>query len=224
MTGKNKSLSFISNKQSISFQNDGKKLVARINRDKNKNGSSHHDEGLTINVDYEKNEQTFDFKFKKKKHIPLFLFKALNKIGFSIMPQSELNSGGFEKFTLWLKTPEQTFSNELEQPYFYIYHNQFSGIKRKPLLMLFKKRAEHEKSNFPTFSFIFMFANVAYQVFIPFYKGDEHFLHENTLYLPIIPEIITKKEGKNGFIWMNGFSPDKTELEDFHFIAKGSIN
>lgn len=222
--GKNRIPSFISNNQSVSFKYDGKKLVAHVNLDKKKRERSLQDEGLTIKLDFQKNEQAFDFKFKKKKHIPLFLFKALNKIGFSIMPQSELDAGGFGKFTEWLKNTEQTFSNEHEKPYFYIYHNQFSPLKRKPFLMLFKKREEYAKSNFPTFSFFFMFANFAYQVFIPFYEADEHFLFENTLCLPIIPEIVTKTEGKDKLIWMNGFSPNATELEDFHFIVKGSIN
>lgn len=219
--GKNKSLSFKSNNKAISFCHDAKGILCHVNNDILKDPNSEPQEGFTRKKDSKKRDQEFTFKFKKKRYVPLFLFKALNKVAFSIMPQLELDSGGFERFAQWLRIPEQTFSEEEpHQPYFYIYHNQVSLITKKPILMLFKKRDDYIKDSLPTFSNLFIFGNFAYQIFIPFYKSDEQFLYANELFLPIIPEIMTKREDKDGFIWMNGISREKTELEDFHFVLK----
>ena len=217
LRGKNNTISFKSNNKKITFKNNGKKLLCQINNARS--NDSIEGEDFIRKIDVKNNKQEFIFKFKNKRYIPLYLFKALNKFAFAILPKSELEKGGFEIFTEWLRNPERTITeDEPNRPFFYIYKNPNSFITKEPLLMIFKKREAHANAHFPTYSFFFAFGRFAYQIFLPFYKHDEIFLYAKELYLPIIPELLSKKGEKGKFVWMNGFSLEKTELEDFRFI------
>lgn len=213
---------FQSGSKAIQIKNDGK-FGVKVNVDKDKNHPPNED--LTFGLDFIKNEQTINLKFKQKSHVPLYLFKALAKIAFAIMPKDEIIKGGFEEFKDWIRRKDYAFSDNIHEPFFYICHNTLSLRPRNPFLILFKKRIEYADRNMPTFSLLFAYGSHIFQIFLPYYVGDKDFLFAETLDFPILPEIVTKNtDGKYKFRLMKGFELTKFEPKDFTFTAKGPIS
>lgn len=208
----------------VSFKNDTSKVEIKINADKKENINKEIDGETTIELDFINNEQIINLTLPEKEYIPLYLFKALAKIAFSIMPNEEFENNQFKIFTEWLRDKDSAFTDENYQPYFYIYHNRLTLIKREPLLMLFKKHSKYATNNMPSFSFLFAYGNHIFQIFLPYYSNDERLLTENDIDLLIIPELLTKNGNKGNFIWLNGFSKEKTKYKDFKFSIRSPIS
>lgn len=177
---------------------------------------------VIFNVDFEKGESKVKVKIPEKEYIPLYLFKALNKIAFSIMPASEMENYSFDNFKKWIKDFDKAFeNNDGQEPYFYIYHNRLEFAEREPILILFKKQLKYESLNSPTYSFIFAYGNHIFQIFMPYCSSDEWLIKEE-LKLLILPELITEKNGEGNFIWMNGSNSNKTKYDNFEFTINRS--
>lgn len=178
---------------------------------------------ITFNIDFEKGERKAKVKIPEKEYIPLYLFKALNKIAFSIMPDRELDNVDFDDFKKWIKNIDKSFEdNDGQEPYFYIYHNRLEFAERDPILILFKKHSKYANINMPTYSFVFAYGNHIFQIFIPYCSSDKWLTKEEELKLLIVPELITEKDGKGNFIWMNGSNSNKVKHKDFEFTVYGS--
>jgi hypothetical protein len=192
-----------------SLQRDQSGLKMTIYGDNGKIIQPEKDGSVEFNMDFANEEHSVDFTIPEKEYIPLYLFKALVKIAFSIMPRTEDKEDVFNELKSLLRVVDSSFTQENYKPYFYIYHSKFSFIKRNPFLCLFKKHPKYHNHNIPTYSFLFSYGNQAFQIFLPYFSGDRWLLNEKELKLLIIPELIVEKEKKGVFTWMNGFNKDK---------------
>lgn len=209
-----KNNSFSLQKESTGFKmNIFSENREKINPDK--------DGEITFNIDFEKGKRKARVRIPEKEYIPLYLFKALNKIAFSIMPNKELDTNDFDEFKKWIKDFDKSFDdNDGQEPYFYIYHNRLEFAKREPMLILFKKHSKYVNTNMPTYSFLFAYGNHIFQIFIPYCSSD-NWLIEEELKLLIIPELVIEKDRKGNFTWMNGNNKNKVRYKDFEFTVNG---
>lgn len=217
-TKKNASTKLKNNLFSLQREPDGFKMnVFSENKEKIKPAK---DGEITFHIDFEKGEKKAQVKIPEKEYIPLYLFKALNKIAFSIMPEKELDNSGFEEFKKWLRDFDMAFDkDDGQEPYFYIYHNRLEFLERDPMLILFKKQSKYASTNIPTYSFLFAYGNHIFQIFIPFCLNDKWLIEERELKLLIIPEILKEIDGQGNCIWMNGHSANKVKYKDFEFTG-----
>jgi hypothetical protein len=206
---------FKNNTFSLQREESGYKMnLFVINKEKKK---SNRDGEIVLDFDFLKDKRKAKIEIPEKEYIPLYVFKALNKIAFSIMPEVEFENNQFEIFKSWLKDKNQSFTDSRLEPYFYIYHNKLSFRQRSPLLILFKKYLKFEKINIPAYSFLFSYGNHIFQIFLPYCSKDNWLLDEKELKLLIIPELLIKKDNKGSFIWMNGFSNQKQKHKSSEF-------
>jgi hypothetical protein len=183
----------------------------------NKNGK------VEFQLDFTTNEQRANITLPGTPYIPLYLFKALSKIAFSIMPTSELTSSNFEKFKSWLIDIKAGLLDESYFPFHYLLHNRLSLKEREPLLALFKKADKYKDLNIPTYSFVFMYTGHVFQIFLPYYKKDEWILNGNELKLMIMPEIMLGPENNKTISAIDGTIKERIKGEDFSYVVKGQI-
>lgn len=216
--GKKKAPKFISKNRTFEIENDGAGAIMKLNFDLQRSDDFEKLRDETgIDLDSMDKKNSVQLSLKQHPYVPLYLYKALAKIAFSIMPESEFSNGSFKEFTSWLLQRDFSFSDNEYQPYHYIYHNKLSLFRRDPFLMLFKKRAQFKGSDMPEFSFYFGYGNHIFQIFLPYYEGDKYLIRRSHLELLIIPQIATIENDKANLIWMNGFSLDKVEPSELTF-------
>jgi hypothetical protein len=120
---------------------------------------------LTDSNDYKinKEDKTFDIIFRKPPFVPLKIYKALLKIGLSILPThfDKHNSKSFEWLTnrrANLAFLNYAFMTSLTRSYF-----------SKPYADLYRaKKLFAGKLEFPEYSLVLCFANQVIQIFLPF--------------------------------------------------------
>lgn len=221
VTKKSSSATYKNEKFRLQKENDGFVMKVDISENvKTKVGLG----DLTFELDFEKNIQRANVTIPEKDYIPLYLFKCLSKIAFSIMPENEIKVGGFEKFKNWLIEIESGVIDESYEPFFHIFHNRMPFNEQKPLLMLFKKVEKYIDFEIPTYSFLFSYGNHFFQIFLPYIQADEHLKEKDKLHLHVIPEITKEENGKLKFIWMNGSNREKVRYKDMEYSVVNSIN
>lgn len=209
-------------KDGISLKRTNDKIGIQINKDLLKGSPQ---QSLVLSLDFQKNEEKAELTVSEFPYIPLYLYKTLAKIAYSIMPDKEINGDNFEQFLKMLMNREVSYTDENYKYFFYIYHNRIKMIKRDPFLVLFKKKSEYMQHQSPTYSFIFAYANHMFQIYLPYFSGDEWLRSKDKAHVYVLPEMLVKsKENKLKFTWINGANPEKMSQEDFSFGVKSKIH
>lgn len=219
MRGKEGAIKFKT--QLLEVINDLKSVNIRI-KTNNFNGNNKVHGEASISLDFVSNEEKIAITIPGAKYIPLYLFKSLAKIAFSVMPTGEFENNEFVNFTSWLLQKDKIYDNDNYAPLLDIFHNRLPYSVANPLLVLFKKRSSYQDNNMPTYSFFFGFGNMVFQIFIPYFNNDEHLLGKD-LSLPIIPELIINKQNKGNFVWLKGSSLEPVQTNEFILQYKKPI-
>jgi hypothetical protein len=188
------------------------------------NGNIIHEKNQKLNIQFnpetthiEMDEEYVKIKLKliKQKYNPLYLFKSLCKIAYSILPIEKNDSENFTLFKEWLTNIDNTISTEGYEPYFHIF-NKFLPFNSKPFLALYRRRDDlHNGINIPSFTFIFVYSHYIFQIFLPYYKPDVDKILLNEINLPLILQSFNPENKKINAIkgWVN----KKVEQEPFNF-------
>ncbi len=209
---------FKNNALTLQRNEAGIKMLLDIeNKDKIK---EEKDGKVTFKSDFRKNEHIVDVVLPEKEYKPLYLLKSLAKIAFSIMPNKELNNGGFDYFRNWLLNETHSYEDERYLPYFLIYHNRLHFAQRDPMLFLFKKHSDYSNNNMPTYSFLFCYGNHISQIYLPYCEPDKRLLEEESIKLLICPQVLTEKDGKNSCTIINGSETRRTKHKDLTFKVR----
>lgn len=109
----------------------------------------------------EKNK-TITIEYDLQSYIPCAAYKALVKMGLSVMPENELNN--FNMVKQWIL--EKDHSKSLMKP-LKVLMTFIPGINpfRYTLVFLFKKYSQNKK--YPQCMFVLAFGNIMYQIVIP---------------------------------------------------------
>jgi hypothetical protein len=122
-------------------------------------------------IEIDQTQQSGKIKGFKRPYRKRAVFKSLVKSALAVMPQDELSN--FIETIRWIraegpeKTPESRcfcFTSSME-------------VRRVGLEVLLMRRLE-PTAKLPYMTFFMCFANLTYQVFLPFSKGDHHYVGE----------------------------------------------
>lgn len=122
---------------------------------------------------------------------PIKVFKVLLKIGYSLLPENELND--------YQNLKKILMSNELDNK---MYGNPFFRLLGffspgapfpSPTIFCCKKREDKNDINCPSRTYIIYFQNNIYQFFMPYFKGDNWIFEESkTVNLLQMPPLLDK--------------------------------
>ena len=155
-------------------------------------------------VDFTKHEESARIIIPQMKFIPFYLLRCLVKIGFGIMPDSELTNNTFDDLKSWLLEKGIQQIEGQVSPFHYIYHVSCQFDDRKPLLQLYKKREEYQNSNMPSYSLIFGYGNDIFQIFLPYCDVDKWIFEQSKISLPIMPILICEDGERSAFHAIDG--------------------
>lgn len=146
--------------------------------------------------DFRKHEEGGNITIPLPDFIPNYLFRTLVKVGFSIMPDEELESSNFDILKNWLINKDYNPNNIIKPQNCYIYYARLPFGKRTPILQLHKKRPSYKEENIPTYSLIFGYGTDLFQLFLPFVESDNWIETKEEVKLPIMPFFCGKVDGK----------------------------
>ncbi|MDO5979878.1 hypothetical protein [Flavivirga spongiicola] len=145
--------------------------------------------------------------------IPLYVYKALAKMGVSMLHPNELSK--FETLINWIQKKDLIIETDLPLT---LVLNKKGKPLIKPMAILLKKKA---KVNSPEFSFIFVWGFYRFQIFLPYNPNDKDLVN-NDVTLPISYDLVLKS-GENGISFnhfdMSSIIKIKT-LEEISFGLK----
>ena len=128
--------------------------------------------------DYQNN--LVDFRFKKKKFIPINVYKGLVHVALSLCPEQEIRH--FQDTIDWILERESNDSRLLDVPLF-AFRTRFSNKKfNHPSAHLFRRKNEADRNKYaPKLSLVIYSGMLVFQIFLPgcsetrnFEKGSYH--------------------------------------------------
>lgn len=179
---------YISPYQTLIGQKTKKKVPSFQSR-KTRNAKSttiqYIDRKLNINFNNNLSDFHYDYEnkklnvtLKKKKFIPINVFKSLVKIGLSLCPKNELNE--FKKTIEWLSTNGNSENITYDIP-LSLYRTRLSNkCYKKPTATLYKRKSEITKNIYePKLCIVIHSGILVFQLFIPFCVETENINPEN---------------------------------------------
>jgi hypothetical protein len=142
---------------------------------KSVNGNPHFNFGNNLsdfNYDYQNNQ--LNVTLKKKKFVPINVYKGLVKIGLSLCPKRELES--YRKTIKWLSQKEDNIDKIIYDIPLLLFRTRFSNkYYSKPSASLFKRKAGISENTYrPNLCLIVYSGILVFQIFIPFCKETEN--------------------------------------------------
>ncbi len=142
-----------------------------------------------FSIDQENKE--FTIRSFKHPYNPIKVFKALLKIGYSLLPKEEL--GDYERVRKILISDK--FDSKMNGNPFFRLFGVFSPGPAfpSPLILCFKKKEDKNQEAYPTRGYAIYFQNYIYNFFMPFFEGDQ-WLYEkgNTVSFSRMPPLLDK--------------------------------
>lgn len=140
----------------------------------------------------DEDDKTLLIKGTKHPYTPLKVFKLLAKIGYSLLPEDELS-----KFQTMRKViMSEEFDNKVNgNPLFRLFEMISPGPPfPSPMIFSCKKKAEHQATPCPTWTYVIYFQNYIYQFFLPYYDDDYWiFKPGGTVTILRMPPLLDKK-------------------------------
>lgn len=173
------------------FKNPDKKLEVR------KNNKA---VGLQINFqgtdnqyfDIDETGKKLTIKATRHPYKPIYVYKALLKIAYGLLPEDELPN--YEHCRLFLQA-DKNDANFKGHPHLRLFGYLSPGPQfGPPTVFLWKKRQEKAEKNIPTRTMVIYFQNYAYQIFLPFDKADSNINKiGQTITFSLVPPFLDKK-------------------------------
>ena len=206
----------------FSMERDEGGLRSHINTSKEIPHKDGRDPEVVFKVDFANNTQVVEIGLPGEPHRPLYVFKSLLKMAFSVMPTTENIDTDFEDLKVFLLNIDARLNDDGDTMFFNMFHNTLSMVPRKPLLILSKKRDPNQ--NMPTYCLVMLYGAFTYQVFLPFYEQDKWLRTNSENRLLILPEFL-HYEGEEGHCnWINGNSVNLVRGKPLRFNSYGNIN
>lgn len=145
------------------------------------------DKNSLESVQYDKTTQMLTLNVTKYPYVPLDGYKALLKIGLSMISDNELND--YEELLKWL-VKEGEFKVDEQKPLFHIYKRTGGLLFKHPFAILFKKKSQMKNEPCPTHTLILHYGIFKYQIFLPGNVQDEWMWAGERIVLPILSRLI----------------------------------
>tara|TARA_R110002111_G_C5913412_1_gene365306 strand:- start:69 stop:1034 length:966 start_codon:yes stop_codon:yes gene_type:complete len=142
---------------------------------KNVNGKPHFNFGNNLSdFNYDYQNKQLNVTLKKKKFVPINVYKGLVKIGLSLCPNEELES--YKKTINWLSQKEDNIENIIYDIPLLLLRTRFSNkYYSKPSAVLFKRKASISENIYrPNLCLIVYSGILVFQIFIPFCKETQN--------------------------------------------------
>lgn len=127
---------------------------------------------------YDYDNKLLSVSLKKKKFVPINVYKSLVKIGLSLCPKNELNE--FKRTIEWLSINDNSKNITYDIPLI-LYRTRFSSkYYSKPFATLYKRKSEITKNIYEPKLCVVIYSGVlVFQLFIPFCIEIESIHPEN---------------------------------------------
>ncbi len=154
--------------QSRKNENQHPTIIKNINGNPNFNFRNNLSD---FKYDYQNNQ--LNITLRKKKFVPINVFKGLVKIGLSLCPNKELES--YRKTINWLSEKEDDIENIIYDIPLLLLRTRFSNKHySKPSAILYKRKTEVSKNIYrPNLCLVVYSGILVFQIFIPFCKETE---------------------------------------------------
>lgn len=181
------------------------------------------DQLKSISID--KLKKRIEIKTNKYSYIPLFAFKTLAKIGFSMMDESSIRY--YEQTRKWL-IENGELSLAQNNPIYHVYQKIGGRMFPHPQAFLLKKRTIFKDHPCPSHALIIFYGLFGFQLFIPGNSNDIWIWKGNKVILPIENHISIHKIDENQNVKISvdkvDFSSDKTLKTPSHNFSVGMID
>jgi len=141
---------------------------------KNINGNPHFNfENNLSDFEYDNQNNRLNVTLKKKKFVPINVFKGLVKIGLSLCPNEELEF--YRKTINWLSQIEDNIESIIYDIPLLLLRTRFSNkYYSKPSAILYKRKIGISENSYrPNLCLVVYSGILVFQIFIPFCKETE---------------------------------------------------
>lgn len=175
---------------------------------------------------YDHENKLLHINLRKQSYIPLFVYKALMRIGLALLPLEYLNAN--EHYTSWLLSDEE--DDLTEHPFLTCFFTHLGNRSfTQPWAELYKATEIVNGINeYPEFSFVISSYNIAIQIFLPpsISNASKH-VKGNSVSIEVFPAVIWQRfadQANLSFTQMHWGSNKKSQENEWITFKYESLN
>ena len=153
-------------------------------------------------------EHTIDFNFIRQTYKPILVYKALVKIGLTLVPESELIN--LEKTIFWLKLEKPAPEDGMGK---YVITRFFSGLNIFSFTQIKLFKRKNDILEVPMYQMFIAIRNYYFQIVIPCYEKDKQLQNKNIIFVSFPTSLDFDNDIKtgNGIIDLSSWESKKNE-------------